>query len=175
MSSFRQRVLGCALLRAESYEEIEADRGATLQAGVVVVLAAAAAGVGGIANHGAPGILWHAAAQLLGWWIWAYLTWFLGTRLLPGLHTSADPGELLRTTGFACAPGVLRALGLFSPVAGAVFLVSGLWMLVAMVIAVRQALDYHRTAPALLVCALGFPIYALIQVTSLLLLGPWPV
>jgi len=175
MARFHQRVLGCALLRAESYEEVEADRRATVQAGAVVVLAAAAAGIGGVANHGAPGILWHAGAQVVGWWIWAYLTWFLGTRLLPGVHTSADPGELLRTTGFACAPGVLRALGLFSPLAGALFIVCGLWMLVAMVVAVRQALDYPGTGRALAVCALGFPIYAAIQVTSLLLLGPWPV
>jgi hypothetical protein len=175
MARFQDRLVHCALLRADAYEEIEADQGATGQAAVVVVLAAVAAGIGGIANHGPAGILWHAAAQVAGWWIWAYLTWFIGTRLLPGAATRADPGELLRTTGFACAPGLLRALGFIGPVGGALFLVCGLWMLVATVVAVRQALDYSGTGRALAVCALGFPIYAAIQFTSLLLLGPWPV
>ena len=51
----------------------------------------------------------------------------------------------------------------------------GTAVLVATVVAVRQALDYPGTGRALAVCALGFPIYAAIQFTSLLLLGPWPV
>jgi hypothetical protein len=70
---------------------------------------------------------------------------------------------------------VLRILALISPIAGAVFLVCTVWMLVAMVVAVRQALDYSGTARAVAVCAIGFPLYAAIQAMSMLLLGPWPV
>jgi hypothetical protein len=48
-------------------------------------------------------------------------------------------------------------------------------MLVAMVVAVRQALDYTSTWRAIAVCAIGFPVYALGTMASILLLGPWPI
>ena len=101
------------------------------------------------------------AATLLGWYIWAYLTYFIGTRWLPGLRTEADWGQLLRIIGFSSAPGVLRAIGVFLPGPawiGAMFLLVAIWMLVAMVIAVRQALDYESTTRAVVVCAVGWGI-----------------
>jgi hypothetical protein len=70
---------------------------------------------------------------------------------------------------------VLRILALIPPIAGVVFLVSTLWMMVAMVVAVRQALDYRGTGRAIAVCAIGFPVYAVLLVASLLVLGAWPV
>jgi hypothetical protein len=42
--------------------------------------------------------------------------------------------------------------------AGAVFFVASVWMLVAMVIAVRQALDYESTARAVGVCLIGWSV-----------------
>jgi hypothetical protein len=168
-------MLGAALLRAETYEEVEADRNATFQAMGVVVLAAAAAGVGSIDNSGVAGIFKVTAAWLVGWYIWAYATYFIGTRVLATSETVADHGQLLRTIGFSCAPGILQVLGLVPPVAGLVFLLCGLWMLVAMVVAVRQALDYTSTARAIAVCAIGFPVYAVILAVTFLLLGPWPI
>ncbi len=174
-TSFVRRVVGAALLEVDRYEEVEADAGATGQAACVVVLAAVAAGVGGIANHGAAGVLWHTLAQLAGWYLWAVVTWWIGTRLLPGPHTRADRGELLRTIGFASAPGVLRIFAVVPALAAPLFALCALWMCAAMVVAVRQALDYEGTARAVAVCALPFPLYIAIQMLSLLLLGPWPV
>jgi hypothetical protein len=168
-------MLRAALLDAELYEEVEADRGATGQACSVVVLSAVAAGIGGIEHHGVLAILGYTFAALAGWWIWAYVAYLIGTRLLPGPQTQADPGELLRTIGFSSAPGVLRILALISPIASAVFLACTVWMLIAMVVAVRQALDYSGTLRAVAVCAIGFPIYAATLALSMLLLGPWPV
>jgi hypothetical protein len=164
-----------ALLDAAVYEEVEADRSATLQAFAVVLLSAVGAGIGSLPNSGAGGILWSALATLAGWYAWAWTTFWIGTRLLPGPQTRADPGELLRTLGFSSAPGVLRALGVFAPLAAPIFLLCALWMLVSMVVAVRQALDYPTTLRALAVCAIGFPVYAAAQVLTLLVLGPWPV
>ena len=175
MQHFFQRMVGAALLRADTYEEVEADRGATGQAFLVVLLSALAAGVGAIENHGATGILWSSLAELGGWLVWAWVTCFLGTRLLPGEHTVSDLGELLRTIGFSRAPGLLRLLGLVSPITGIVFVVCSVWMLVAMVMAVRQALDYESTLRAVAVCAIGFPVYAIILALSILLQGPWPI
>ena len=170
-----RRAWGAALLDADVYEEVEADRGATGQAFAVVLLAALAAGIGSVSNGGARGIVWSALFSLFGWYVWAWTTWWIGTRLLPGPETSADTGELLRTIGFSSAPGILRMLALFDPLAGPIFLLCTLWMLAGMVVAVRQALDYSSTLRALAVCAIGFPIYAAILVVTLLLLGPWPL
>jgi hypothetical protein len=170
-----RRMLRAALLESELYEEVEVDGRATRQAFGVVALSALAAGVGGLEHRGLLPIAGYALIALAGWWIWAAVTYWIGTRLLPGPETEADLGQLLRTIGFSSAPGVLRILGLVSPIAGWIFLASTLWMLIAMVVAVRQALDYATTSRALAVCAIGFPIYALILVTSMLLLGPWPL
>ncbi len=106
---------------------------------------------------------------LAGWFIWAGLTYLIGTRILPEPQTRADLGELLRTTGFSSSPGVVRVLGLIPGLTGIVFLISGLWMLVAMVIAVRQALDYRSTLRAVGVCVIGW----VIQLLVLLLLVPF--
>jgi len=175
MTPFHRRMLGAALLDAEVYEEVEADRSATPQAFAVVVLSALSAGIGSIENGGLAGILWSTLAALVGWYVWAWVTYLIGTRLLPTPHTVSDPGELLRTLGFSSAPGVLRILAVIPSIAGPVFLVCTLWMLVSMLIAIRQALDYTSTARALAVCAIGFPVYAAILLVTLLLSGPWPV
>jgi hypothetical protein len=175
MSSFGQRLLRSALLDAETYEEVEADTSAGRQALVVVVLSGAAVGVGGIANSGAEGILWQAGVAVVGWWLWAYATYFIGTRLLPTLETEADPGQLRRTIGFSAAPGILRFVMVVPVLALPAFVVGTLWELVAMVVAVRQALDYRSTLRAIAVCAIGFPVYALALIASVLFLGPWPV
>jgi hypothetical protein len=168
-------MLRASLLDASLYEEVEADRGATGQAFLVVLISALAAGIGSIDNSGLPGIFWSTVAALVGWYVWAYVTYLIGTRLLPTHETVADHGELLRTIGFSSAPGVLRVLALVPPIAGVVFLASTLWMMVAMVVAVRQALDYRGTGRAIAVCAIGFPIYVIPLAASLLVLGAWPV
>jgi hypothetical protein len=65
---------------------------------------------------------------------------------------------LLRTIGFLGSPGVLRILGIIPMLAVIVNFVVGIWMLVAMVIAVRQALDYKSTWRAVGVCIIGWII-----------------
>ena len=142
--AFPARLLGAARLDVATYEEVEADAEANGQALAVVVLAAVAAGIGSFANGGMEGILGSTIAALIGWWVWAWVTYIIGTRLLPGPHTQADHGELLRTLGFSSAPGTLRIFALVPQIAGPIFLLTTLWMLVAMVMGVRQALDYHN-------------------------------
>jgi hypothetical protein len=170
-----RRMWRAARLEADLYEEVEHDRSATPQALAVVLCASVAAGIGSFHNGGFAGIGWSALAWLVGWYVWARTTWWIGTRLLPGPETDADPGELLRTLGFSSSPGVLLVLALFEPVAGAIFVLCALWMLACMIVAVRQALDYRASLRAIAVCAIGFPVYAAILVATLLLLGPWPI
>ena len=167
MASMVDRMIRAAKLDAQLYEEVEADKGALGQAMGVVVLASVAGGIGSGRLGGFSGVLIGTVGALIGWFIWAALTYFIGTKILPEPTTKADVGELLRTIGFSSAPGLIRVLGLVPGITGIVFLVSGVWMLTAMIIAVRQALDYQSTLRAVGVCIIGW----IVQVVVLLLLA----
>ena len=164
MTTFGDRIIRAAKLDAQLYEEVEADTGAMGQAMGVVVLSSMAAGVGSVARGGLGGILVGTIAALIGWYVWAYLTYFIGTKFLPEPQTEADHGELLRTIGFSSSPGLIRVFGIIPGLAGPLFLVASIWMLVAMVIAVRQALDYESTSRAVGVCVIGWIVQLLILV-----------
>ena len=162
MTSFKDRIIGAAKLDANIYEEVEADTQAMSQAMLVVVLSSLAAGIGNLRVGGFGGIFLTTLTALAGWFIWAYITYFIGTRLLPEPQTEADPGQLLRTIGFSSSPGLIRILAIIPGLSKIVFFVTAIWMLVAMVVAVRQALDYNSTLRAVGVCAIGWIIQMLI-------------
>jgi len=157
MASFTDRMIGAAKLEVSTYEEVEADSTALGQAMVVVVLSSIAAGIGSIGG-GSTGLVAGTIAALVGWFIWAGLTYLIGTKIMPEPQTESDVGELLRTIGFSAAPGILRILGIIPILGGFIVFGAGVWMLVAMVIAVRQALDYESTGRAIAVCAIGWVI-----------------
>ena len=171
MTSFLDRMLRAAKLDVNLYEEVEADTGAMRQAMGVVVLSSIAAGIGSIATGGLGGILMGTIAALIGWYVWAFLTYYIGTKFLPEPQTRADLGELLRTIGFSSSPGLIRVLGIIPGLGGVGFLVASIWMLVAMVIAVRQALDYESTLRAVGVCVIGWIIQTLIFGLLFFILG----
>src|SRR5687768_18110902 len=143
MATLVERMMRAAKLDVTLYEEVENDTAATGQALGVVVLSSVAAGIGaGIGTGGGVRLLvFGTIASLLGWAFWAWITYFIGTRWLREPGTEADWGQLARTIGFAQAPGLLRVLGIIPFLQGLVFLVTAIWTLVAVVIAVRQALD----------------------------------
>jgi hypothetical protein len=168
MMSFPYRLFGAAALDVGVYEEVEADRGATLQAAVVVIISSLAAGLGAYGLTGRSGaalvagaLVWSALA-LVGWAAWALLVFEIGGRLMPTPKTRVDVTQLLRTIGFSTAPGFLCILGIMPSVARPAFGLAVLWMLVSMVVAVRQALDYESTARAIAVCAIGWLLSALL-------------
>lgn len=162
MSSFKDRIIKSALLDPNIYEEIEADKGAMGQAATVVIVSSIAAGIGTIGTNGIAGLVFATVAALIGWLVWALLTLYIGTKLLPEPETKSDYGELLRTIGFASSPGIIRVLGIIPWLGTIVFAIGGIWMLVAMVIAVRQALDYKSTWRAVGVCVIGWVIQFLV-------------
>jgi hypothetical protein len=165
-----QRMIRAARLDTDVYEEVEADTSATIQALTVVVLVAVATGIGAIVDGGLAGLIVGIVFGLISWAIWAYVTYLIGTTLFRTPETVASWGELARTTGFAQSPGVLRVFG-FVPVIGPViFFATSLWQLVAMVIAVRQALDYRSTWRALGVVGVGFVVLVVIQALVFLVL-----
>jgi hypothetical protein len=170
MASLTERMLGAARLDAATYEEVEADQTATGQALLVVVAANLAAGIGAMRHMGPGGLVVTTVVALVGWYVWAFVTYFVGTRWLPGPKTEADLGQLLRTLGFAATPGLIRVLGVVPGLGAPVAFVAALWMLAAMVVAVRQALDYDSTGRAIGVCLIGFVLYlvALFVLTAVL-------
>lgn len=164
MAGLVDRMIRAAKLQPALYEEVESDAGATGQAMTVVVLSALAAGVGTFSEHGVGGALGNVILALIGWFLWAFLTWILGTKLLAEPETNANLGEMLRTIGFSSAPGVIRVLGIVPGLSHIVGLAASVWMLAAMIIAVRQALDFSSTWRAILVCVIGWLVYAGITV-----------
>jgi hypothetical protein len=175
MSGFKDRIIRAAKLDAHLYEEVEADTEAMGQAMGVVVLSSVAAGLATITRGGfagiVPSILLGTLFGLISWFVWAYLTYFIGTKLLPEAQTRADFGQLLRTIGFSSSPGLIRVLGVIPGLTWIVFLIANIWMLIAMVIAVRQALDYESTLRASGVCLIGWIIQGLILMLLFSILG----
>jgi hypothetical protein len=172
--TFLHRVVGAAALRADVYEEVEADHGATLQAIAVVVMGSVAAGIGarGFGGGEIGDVMFFTAVALAAWAAWALLTYQIGTRILPEGKTRADLGQLLRTIGFASAPGLVRVVGIVPAISTAAFVVAWVWMLLAMIVAVRQALDYSSTRRAIAVCALGWVLAGAFAIGIGLLFGP---
>jgi hypothetical protein len=173
-NSLLQRLVGAAALDTAIYEEVEADAGATTQALAVVVLSSLAAGIGsrGLGGMSLGNILFMSMVALLAWAAWALLIAVIGTRLLPGAQTRSDVGELLRTTGFAATPGLLRVFGVLPGATIPAFAIAAVWMLAAMIVAVRQALDYTSTGRAIAVCVLGWLLALAFAVALGLVLGP---
>ena len=174
-TAFWRRVYRAALLDACLYEEVEADRSALPQAALVVLLASLGFGIGSFENGGWVGIAWTTGGMLIGWAGWASISYWIGVGLLAGPQTESDHGELLRTIGFSAAPGLLAVFGLVPGSNPWLFFALVAWMFVAMVVAIRQALDYCTTLRAIAVCAIGIPFVTAILTLALLFTGPWPL
>ena len=160
MATFVERMVRAAKLDVTLYEEVENDTAATGQALGVVVLSSVAAGIG--AGTGMRGLVFGIIASLLGWAFWAWITYLIGTRWLREPGTHANWSELARTIGFAQSPGLLRVVGVIPFLQGLVFLVTAIWTLVAVVIAVRQALDFTSTPRAVAVCLVGWLVQVIL-------------
>jgi hypothetical protein len=165
MASFQERVLGALKLQASTYEEVENDASATGQAATVVVAAAVLKGLALAISTlmiglglGIVGLVLGVIFAVIGWVVGSYVVLMVGTKLMPGKDTQADIGQVLRVTGFASAPGLLGILG-FIPILNIVlFLILALWTIAAMVVGVKQALDYDDIVKAVIVCVIAWVI-----------------
>ena len=167
--TFLRRLAGAAMLDAATYEEIEADRGATPQAFAVVVLSSLAAGIGLNGARGAAATLsFFAVASVLALAAGAtvaLITFHVGSRLLRVAATRTEPGELLRTLGFAATPGLMQVFALFTPAPVVASALAFAWTIAASVVAVRQALDFTSTRRAIAVCLVGWGLPLAIAAT----------
>lgn len=139
-TSLTSRAIRAARLEVAVYEEVETDTTATTQAAIIVVAGAVAAGIGA-GSGGVGAIISGIIGGLLGWAVYAYVAFLVGTKLMPGPGTHADWGQVARTLGFANAPRVLLVLGIVPGLFGVVSLAVAIWTLITTIFALRAALD----------------------------------
>lgn len=167
--TFGDRVVGAMKLDPNAFEDVERDTTAIGQSVGVIVLAAVAAGIGNIYWGGLTGIVRGAIGSLIGFLVWSLIIWLVGTKVMPEPTTKADYPETFRVLGFAAAPGLASVFTII-PILGYLLMFAiWIWQIAAMVIAVRQVLDYSTTGKAVVVVLIGFAINIAV---SLLLLGP---
>ncbi len=168
-TSLFDRMVRAAGLDASLYEEVEADDAATTQALIVVVLSSICSGIGtavhrSLMGHGpigvGVGLFGGLLSAIIVWFVWSFITYFVGTKVFAG---SASYGELLRTIGFANSPGVLLILSFIPVLGGLISFAVWVWNLVAMVVAVRQALDFD-TGKAIFTCIVGWIVALMLLV-----------
>ena len=164
--SLIQRMVGAATLDIETYEEVEHDESATPQAAIVVGIVAVSAAIGGV-GAGGGGLIAGLISAFAGWLIWSAMTYLIGTSLFAG---KATWGELLRTLGFAQSPGVLYVLGIVPVLGWFVKLGVWIWLLVAGIVAIRQALDVD-TGKAILTALIGWGVYVIFAIVMGVALG----
>lgn len=169
------RVVRAAMLDVDLYEEVEAETTLTQEALIVVILVSIASGIGsflagligGDIGAAVLGLILGVVMGVLGYYIWAYVTYFVGTNLFEG---TADVGEMLRTLGYASGPRVLGVLAFIPCLGPLAALVGALWALVTGVVAVRQALDFD-TGKAILTVIIGWVIVFIITLVVSVVLG----
>jgi hypothetical protein len=171
---FFYRLMGAAMLDRSMYEGIEADESITGQAAGAVLLSSLAAGfgAGGWFTGDLRMFVTVSVLALITWVAWAVLMHQIGTHLLPEPQTRATLGQLLRTVGFATAPGLLQVFAVFPVVTIPVFVVTIAWMFAAMVIGVRHALDYRSSWRALAVCGVAFSLVVVLAFVVGVVFGP---
>jgi hypothetical protein len=157
--SITDRMMGAAFLNVDTFEEVEHDENATGQAALVVAMVAVAEAIGS-SGQGLWLALGAAVSALVAWVVWAGVTYLVGTKAFEG---TATWGELLRTLGFAQAPGVLWLFS-FIPLVGWILnMILPIWIAVAAFIAVRQALDFDN-GKTFLTILVGWGIYAALHI-----------
>ena len=170
------RMLGAARLNVDTYEEVEKDGGATIQALLIVIVVTIASVVGALLGGGEDVDVVNALVVgiirgVVSWAVWALATWLIGSTILKTEDTEADWGQLARGTGFAQTPGILNVF-LFIPGVGVLIgLVTFVWSFACMIVAVRQSLDYTSTWRAFFVILIAFIPVIIINIIVFALTG----
>ena len=151
------------------YNEVERDLNETTNALIIVIVVAIASGIGALGqNVGIGGLIAGVLGSLIGWVARAFVIYLIGTRVY---NATATTGEILRTTGYASAPGILNILGaLPQPLGGLITLVISIWTIVTTFIATREALDLDNTK-TLITIILAFLVFFVIAVVIGTILG----
>ena len=167
------RMMGAALLRSDTYEDVEHDSGATLQAFLIVVLVSISSGIGAMLADDTSvvdALVFGVVGGIVSWAVWALTTWIVGSTILKTADTEANWGQLARGTGFAQTPGIFSFLVFLPGIGWVIGLVVFVWRIAAMLIAVRQCLDYTSTWRAFFVVIIAaIPTIIILAVVGALL------
>ncbi len=174
MAVLWNRMVRAAKLEPAFYREMVEDPKAINHSRWVVVIYAMAAAMGAFGKAGGMAVNTSVVIILLGWYVWAFSIYFIGTRFLPEPETPRDRKAVMRALGYAAAPGISRLLGLV-PGLGVFALAGGnVWMLAAGVVATKEALNYSSLSRAAGVCiacgilSLLFQVVMIVMVISAL-------
>jgi hypothetical protein len=164
------RVIGASIFDGGTFEVIEADRRATVQA-VAVVLGSSLAGAIAASGSLEPRLGFIAAFMTVAvvvWLAWAQLILQIGGHQFREPQTRVDYGELVRTTGFAAGPGLLQIFAVVPEASTPIFVFTWIWMWAAMVVAIKHSLDMRSTWHAVVICgaALGVVLATVMVMTQ---------
>ena len=170
------RMLGAARLNSDTYEEIEKDGGATIQALLIVIVVTIASVVGSLLGGGEDVEVVRALVVgiirgVVSWAVWALITWMIGSTILKTEDTEANWGQLARGTGYAQTPGILNVLIFIPGVGWLIALATFVWSFACMIVAVRQSLDYTSTLRAFFVILIAFIPVIIINIIVFALTG----
>ncbi|MCP4370884.1 MAG: hypothetical protein GY797_22640 [Deltaproteobacteria bacterium] len=163
MTLYLNRLFRAAKLDTGLYDEVMADKKAQFQAMMTVFIYSMAAAYGSFGRSGTAGINFGMITTLFGWYVWAFSTYFIGTRLLPGAQSEIERKSLLRVLGFASSPGLIRLLGLVPGLSGIIFLIATIWMIATSTVALKQVLNFESVYRAAGVCVIAWIISAIFQ------------
>lgn len=142
-TSYVDRLRGALLLDSRAYREVEQDTEATGQAGLTVVLAALATGIGAVLSRDmVRNVVGLIISSGLQWIVFSVVAYLVGSAVFATPRTSVTLGQVLRTVGFAQAPKLLLVLGIIPILGWVVGLVVFFWFLAAAIVALREAFEF---------------------------------
>ena len=159
ISLFINRIFRSVKIDPEVFNEVQKDKNATISAAIVVILSSSAAGIGA-ASLGGGNFILAPIFSLISWFVWAYIVYFVGVKLFPDTKTKTTQFALLRAIGFSSAPGIIRIFGFNEDLMTVTFIGAAFWMLVCMIVAVKETLNYKSLWKALGVVIVSWFIQA---------------
>ena len=166
ISLFINRIFRSVKIDPEVFNEVQKDKNATISAAIVVILSSSAAGIGA-ASLGGGNFILAPIFSLISWFVWAYIVYFVGVKLFPDTKTKTTQFALLRAIGFSSAPGIIRIFGFNEDLMTATFIGAAFWMLVCMIVAVKETLNYKSLWKAFGVVIISWFVQAFVLLAIL--------
>ena len=161
---FLNRVFRAIKIDIELFEEVEKDKNATVQAGIVVVLSSLAAGIGAI-HLGASNLIFGPLISLASWYFWAFLIFIVGTKLFPDKQTKVSFKTVLTAVGFAHAPGLLRFFAVTPDLMIPLIFLTQFWIFAGLIISTKQILSLRSNFKSFGIILLSFLIIAFLSIS----------
>lgn len=159
-TGFLERLIAALGLDLQTYAAVARDRNSTAQAVVVVLLSGMCNGLGLARRLGTLGVGAGIGAAVLGWFLWTAVI-----LAMAALFRNRRHGSLLRSLGFATAPGVFLLFGIVPGVGSLVRVGVVVWLLAATAVAVQAVYAVTRRR-AWLISLFAFAAYLLVGVVS---------